>query len=113
MEKLGVGIIGCGAVAQEYVKAFQQDERSELRALVSRQRAHAERYRDQYQLRCAIETDAAPILDREDIDIVVVCTPHDCHTLYVVAAAEAGKHVIWRTCAANARRSGHTTSRRS
>ena len=94
MERLGAAIIGCGAVAEEYVKAFQKDERSEVRALVSRNRANAQRYRDTYNLRCAIETDADPVLRRDDIDIVVVCTPHDLHTRYVVAAAEAGKHVI-------------------
>jgi predicted dehydrogenase len=94
MEKLGVGIIGCGAVAQEYVKAFEGDERSQVRALVSRSRANAERYRDEYHLRCSVETDATPMLRRADIDIVVVCTPHDLHTRYVVPAAEAGKHVI-------------------
>jgi len=94
MEKLGVGIIGCGAVAEEYVKAFQADSRSEVRALVSRHRANAERYRDRYNLKCAIETDAAAMLRMRNVDIVVVCTPHDTHTAYVVAAAEAGKHVI-------------------
>jgi predicted dehydrogenase len=94
MEKLGAGIIGCGAVAEEYVKAFQRDERSEVRALVSRNPANAERYRDKYNLPCAIETDAEKMLRRKDVDIVVVCTPHDLHTRYVVAAAEAGKHVI-------------------
>ena len=94
MDKLGVGIIGCGWVAGEYVKAFENDDRSEIRALVSRNRANAERYRDRHGLRCAIETEAAPMLDRDDIDIVVVSTPHDAHTPYVVAAAEAGKHVI-------------------
>ena len=94
MDKLGAGIIGCGAVAQEYVKAFQKDERAEVRALVSRNRANAERYRDKYNLKCAIETDADLVLRRDDIDIVAVCTPHDLHTRYVVAAAEAGKHVI-------------------
>jgi predicted dehydrogenase len=94
MNKLGVGIIGCGSVAEEYVKAFQKDERSEVRALVSRNRANAERYRDRYNLSCAIETDAAVMLKREDVDIVVVSTPHNRHTKYVVAAAEAGKHII-------------------
>ena len=94
MDKLGVGIIGCGAVAEEYVKAFQKDERSEVRALVSRHPANAERYLDRYNLACSIETEAAPMLRRQDVDIVVVCTPHDSHTKYVVAAAEAGKHVI-------------------
>ncbi|UCG55982.1 MAG: Gfo/Idh/MocA family oxidoreductase [Phycisphaerales bacterium] len=94
MEKLGVGIIGCGWVAGEYVKAFTKDERSEVRALVSRTRANAERYRDQHNLKCAIETDAAAMLQKGEVDIVVVSAPHDLHTKYVVAAAEAGKHVI-------------------
>ncbi|MEN6426325.1 MAG: Gfo/Idh/MocA family oxidoreductase [Phycisphaerales bacterium] len=94
MEKLGVGIIGCGWVAGEYVKAFHGDERSEIRTLVSRHRENAERYRSQYDLDCSVETDADVMLGRRDIDIAVVCTPHDLHTRYVVAAAQAGKHVI-------------------
>jgi len=94
MEKLGAAIIGCGWVAGEYVKAFSKDERSEIRALVSRNPANAERYRDQYDLQCSIETDANIMLQQENVDIVVVCTPHNQHTKYVVAAAETGKHVI-------------------
>jgi len=94
METLGVGIIGCGAVAEEYVKAFEKDERSEIRALVSLKRADAERYRDWYDLDCAIETDSGKMLQRKDVNIVVVCTPHYLHTKYAVAAAEAGKHII-------------------
>jgi len=94
MKKLGAAIIGCGWVAEEYVKAFQKDERSEVRSLVSRNRANAQRYRDRYDLKCTIETDASRMLQQEDVDIVVVCTPHNVHTEYVVAAAEAGKHTI-------------------
>jgi len=56
MRQLGAAIIGCGWVAGEYVKAFQNDERCELRALVSRHRESAEKYRDQYDLQCAVET---------------------------------------------------------
>ena len=80
MERLGAAIIGCGAVAEEYVKAFQKDERSEVRALVSRNPANAQRYRDRYNLHCAIETDAETMLRMTDVDMVVVCTPHDTHT---------------------------------
>jgi predicted dehydrogenase len=94
MKKLGAAIIGCGWVAEEYVKAFQKDERSEVRSLVSRNRASAQRYRDGYGLRCTIETDASKMLQQDDVDIVVVCTPHNVHTEYVVAAAQGGKHVI-------------------
>jgi predicted dehydrogenase len=94
MEKLGAAIIGCGWVAEEYVKAFENDERSEVRTLVSRNPANAERYRDRYGLKCTIETDACKMLEQKDVDIVAVCTPHNVHTQYVVAAADAEKHII-------------------
>ena len=94
MDKLGAAIIGCGWVAEEYVKAFENDERSEIRTLVSRNPANAERYRDRYDLKCAVETDAFKMLEQKDVDIVAVCTPHNVHTQYVVAAADAGKHII-------------------
>jgi predicted dehydrogenase len=94
MEKLGVGIIGCGSVAEEYIKAFQKDTRSEVRVLVSRKRTDAERYREKYNVGCAIETDVDAMLRREEVDIIAICTPHYSHTTYAVAAAEAGKHII-------------------
>ena len=102
MGKLGVGIIGCGWVAEEYVKAFQGDDRSEVRALVSRSPGRPEMYREKHRLHCTVGADAGPglgagageMLRREDIHIVVVSTPHDLHTGYVVAAAEAGKHIV-------------------
>jgi predicted dehydrogenase len=94
MDKLGVGIIGCGSVAEEHIKAFRKDERSEVRSLVDHNPANAEICRHRYGLKCTIETDAAPMLEQKDIDIVSVCTPHNVHTQYVVAAAEAGKHIV-------------------
>ena len=94
MDTLGVAIIGCGGVAQEYVKAFQNDKRAEVRALVSRNPANAQRYKDRFELSCEVATDSERMLQQRNIDIAVVCTPHNLHTKYVVAAAEAGKHVI-------------------
>ena len=94
MAELGAGIIGCGWVAEEYIKAFQNDPRSEVRALVSRSRGKPEAYRDTYGLDCTVDTECGPMLDRDDIHLVVVSTPHDLHTEYVAAAADAGKHVI-------------------
>jgi predicted dehydrogenase len=36
----------------------------------------------------------APVLDRADVDVVVVCTPSGVHADGAVAALDAGKHVI-------------------
>ncbi len=94
MKKVGAGIIGCGWVAKEYIKAFEKDERSQIRGLTSPEVKDAEGYRDEYDLQCDIYTDAAEMLKRDDIKIVTVSTPHNLHTKYAVMAAEAGKHVI-------------------
>lgn len=94
MAEYGVGIVGCGWVSEEYIKAFQKDGRAEVRAMASRSKAKPEAYRERYGLKCSIGTSHEELAARDDIDIVVVSTPHDLHTDAVVAAAEAGKHVI-------------------
>lgn len=94
MKRLGVGIIGCGWVAGEYVKAFTSDPRSEIRALINPSPVLPEQYKAQHQLDCIISDNADDALSRDDIDIIVVTTPHDVHTPYVVAAALAGKHIV-------------------
>ena len=75
MKKIGAAIIGCGWVAEEYVKAFQKDQRSELRTLVSRNPANAERYRDRYDLKCTIETDASKMLQQNDFTKIPCILP--------------------------------------
>lgn len=94
MDKLGMGIVGCGWVSEEYIKAAQHDGRAEVRALVSRSMGKPETCRERYNLDCTIGKDYEEMVQRDDIDFVVVSTPHDLHTGPVVAAAEAGKHVI-------------------
>ncbi|MHC4741677.1 MAG: Gfo/Idh/MocA family protein, partial [Planctomycetota bacterium] len=93
MDKLGVGIIGCGWVAEEHIKAYQNDGRAEVRALASRTLASAERYKERYDLKCTVETDYEKMLKQDDVDIVVICTPNHLHTEPVIAAGEAGKHI--------------------
>ncbi|MGI8699662.1 MAG: Gfo/Idh/MocA family protein [Nocardioidaceae bacterium] len=46
-------------------------------------------------------TDWREILDRDDIDVVDVCTPGDSHEEIAVAALEAGKHVLCEKPLAN------------
>jgi predicted dehydrogenase len=94
MSKLGMGIVGCGWVSEEYIKAAQHDGRAEVRALVSRSPGKPETYRQRYSLDATVGNNYKEMVQRDDIDIVVVSTPHDLHTGPVVAAAEAGKHVI-------------------
>ncbi len=46
-------------------------------------------------------TDWRDLLDRDDIDLVDICTPGDTHVEIAVAALEAGKHVLCEKPLAN------------
>jgi len=49
----------------------------------------------------SVETDWRAVLEREDVDIVDICTPGDSHVEIAVAALEAGKHVLCEKPLAN------------
>ena len=48
-----------------------------------------------------VETDWRRVLERDDIDVVDVCTPGDSHAEIAIAALEAGKHVLCEKPLAN------------
>ena len=48
-----------------------------------------------------IETDWRRVLERDDVDLVDVCTPGDTHAEIAIAALEAGKHVLCEKPLAN------------
>ena len=48
-----------------------------------------------------VETDWRRLLERDDIDLIDICTPGDTHAEIAVAALEAGKHVLCEKPLAN------------
>src|SRR5262249_1128194 len=49
---------------------------------------------DALESRCDVATDLNQVLNRKDIDVVIVTTPSGAHMEPAVAAARAGKHVV-------------------
>ncbi len=93
--KLGAAILGTGDVSGEHIRAFQQNPHTEVRALLSRDRARAEAKARAYGVEnCRAYTDLDELLRADDIDVVSICTPHHLHVEQGVACAQAGKHIV-------------------
>ncbi len=91
-----VGLIGCGNIGtRAHLPACVHTSEVELVAVCDiieeRVRAAAERSG------ATAYTDYRKLLERQDVDVVIIALPNDLHAEVSIAAAEAGKHVLSRS----------------
>jgi phthalate 4,5-cis-dihydrodiol dehydrogenase len=84
---IGLGMAGAAMIPAieahpDFVLAGAADLNLELRARFARDHS------------CDVNTSAAELICRDDIDAVYIATPHQFHREHVVLAAENGKHAI-------------------
>ena len=88
-----VGLIGCGLMGQRHADGYQSaGELCRVVAVCDDQPEAAQKMGT--QLGAAVMERWQDVLARPDIDAVSICTPHDLHHPQVIAAAQAGKHVL-------------------
>ncbi|WP_276484578.1 Gfo/Idh/MocA family protein [Paraflavitalea pollutisoli] len=92
MKKLRSAIIGCGKMAQVHAQALTQIEDTELVAVQSRSLDKATAFAAHYG--AAAYTDIGEMIRREQVEVVVICTPHPAHKDATLAAFVAGAHVL-------------------
>ena len=92
MKKFGVGVIGCGAIFGVHAYPLHTIENVEVRAVCDIKPAAREAASRLFH--CDAYEDYKEMLKREDIDVIHVLTPHYLHAPMVIAAANAGKHVL-------------------
>jgi len=95
-KKLKVGIIGCGAIAeQKYLLAIKSVPEAEVVAFCDIIREKAEAVSKLFDAEnAAIYEDFRELLKDDSIDVIHVCTPNISHAPITIAALKAGKHVI-------------------
>jgi 2-desacetyl-2-hydroxyethyl bacteriochlorophyllide A dehydrogenase len=90
--RLRIGLLGCGDIAVQNAAAIQRAPNAELVACYDPARGLAEDVGRTYGAEATSTSDA--LLEREDVDAVLLSVPHHLHSPLGAEAAAAGKHVI-------------------
>jgi len=92
-QKLRVGLIGAGLQGGRRAPVLNQFKDTTLVMVTSLHEAHAKALAD--SAGCKETTDRwQDVVEREDINAVLICTPPDLHAAMSTAAMKAGKHVL-------------------
>lgn len=88
-----VGVVGIGGISHTHIPGWQASPHTELVAGSDINGEALQAWGKKHQVNRLYERFEDLLADK-DIDIIDVCTPNMYHTPIVVAALEAGKHVI-------------------
>ena len=92
MTNINIGIIGSGGMARHHLERFSSMETAKVVAIASRNEQTGN------QLAAAHKVEFIPewlhLVERDDIDGVVICTHNDSHGELSLAALRADKHVF-------------------
>src|SRR3989442_6437323 len=92
--RIGVGIIGAGEIAGAHIRGYLQAvEHARVTAIADVDPARAERFTERVG-RPEIFIDYRQMIASPLVDAVDICLPHHLHKDAIVAAAEAGKHIL-------------------
>lgn len=91
-ESLRVGLIGCGEIAVENARAVREAPNASLVMTMDLDATLAADLAGRYGVPSTTEIDE--LLERTDVDAVLISTPHFLHAPLAMQAAQRGKHVI-------------------
>jgi UDP-N-acetyl-2-amino-2-deoxyglucuronate dehydrogenase len=94
MARYGVGVIGAGWVAGEYLKAFAQHPLTEVVGVHNRTPGKAAQLLRAHGVDAREYGTVDELLGDPRVSIVVSCTPPDARPDHAVLAAESGRHVV-------------------
>jgi len=86
---MNIAIIGCGFIGQKRAKTLQ----GQIVACVDLNQERAQKLANQFP-GCSALTDWRDVVQRNDVDIVIIATLHATLAEIALAAVKAGKHVL-------------------
>ena len=91
-EKLRFGIIGCGVIGPTHAEAIASLPDAQLVAVADPIEARAQKLAAKHNV--TPYADIQAMLDREQLDVVTVCTPSGEHGKHACQVMRTGRHVI-------------------
>lgn len=93
MAQLGLGIIGTGRIARSHLRSLAQSTEGKAVAVFDVIPERATQTAADFGLPYVART-LEDLLERRDVDAVIVCTPPTAHMAPTLTALDAGKHVL-------------------
>ena len=100
-KELRIGLIGCGFMGRTHSNGYLRvsnffpdlEYRPVLKVACSRNKDKVSAFAAQWGYE-SFETDWKKVVERDDIEVIDICTPNDMHAEIAIAAAGAGKMVL-------------------
>ncbi|RJP16667.1 MAG: gfo/Idh/MocA family oxidoreductase [Candidatus Abyssobacteria bacterium SURF_5] len=92
MERVKIGVIGCGQISDLTVWGYLEDERVEIAAVCDSDKEKAETKAKQWRAG-KVYHDYRDLLQDKEVDAVEIITPHDLHCRMAIDAARSKKHI--------------------
>lgn len=94
MEKIRVGIIGCGGIATKvHIPALMEQPDVQIVAVCDVDRSRSKATAEKFGIP-NVFPGYEELTAMSDLDAVDICTPNDSHMAPTIAALEAGRHVL-------------------
>jgi biliverdin reductase len=90
--RIGVGLIGTGYAAKLRCEALRHESRANLVAVAGHTLEQTEGFAKEYQ--ATAMSSAQQVIERDDVDLIIICTINRDHASLARAALTAGKHVV-------------------
>lgn len=88
---VGLAAVGLGRWAHVLAQAYRHSEHVSLRTCFSRSEERRAAFAEEFG--CEQDATLAGVLERDDVEGIIVTAPNDQHASLIEAAAAAGKHV--------------------
>jgi predicted dehydrogenase len=90
---LRLGLIGCGGIAESYLRSARRIDGLQITALADTDLDQARRRGDEFAILIAVNS-ASELLRRDDVDAVIIAVPPKWHAEIFEESLAAGKHVL-------------------